>query len=59
MMALVQALTRDLLPAFSKIETGRTDINITRLEQIAGLFNASIFEILSKPSENIGAVDTK
>lgn len=42
------------IPAFSKIETGITDINITRLEQIASLFDVSILEILSKPGENLG-----
>ncbi|RZL30334.1 MAG: XRE family transcriptional regulator, partial [Pedobacter sp.] len=29
------------IPAFSKIETGITDINISRLEQIANLFDVS------------------
>ncbi len=29
------------IPAFSKIETGITDINISRLRQIAALFNVS------------------
>jgi transcriptional regulator with XRE-family HTH domain len=35
------------VPAFSKIETGITDINISRLMQIASLFNVSAAGILS------------
>jgi len=38
-------------PAFSNIERGKTDINISRLREIANLFNVSIFEILYKPAE--------
>ncbi|WP_432712569.1 helix-turn-helix domain-containing protein [Pedobacter sp.] len=34
------------VPAFSKIETGITDINISRLMQIATLFNVSAAGIL-------------
>ena len=34
------------VPAFSKIETGITDINISRLMQIASLFNVSAAGIL-------------
>lgn len=34
------------IPAFSKIETGITDINISRLEQIAALFEVSTHELL-------------
>ena len=36
------------IPAFSKIETGRTDINISRLAQIAKLFDISTAEIITK-----------
>ncbi len=35
------------IPAFSKIETGITDINISRLDQIARLFEVSTLEIIS------------
>lgn len=35
------------IPAFSKIETGITDINLSRLEQIASLFNLSVVELLT------------
>nr|WP_262511039.1 helix-turn-helix domain-containing protein [Pedobacter namyangjuensis] len=43
------------IPAFSKIETGITDINISRLEQIANLFEVSTMQIISKDIENIHA----
>lgn len=35
------------IPAFSKIETGITDINISRLDQIARLFEVSTLQIIS------------
>jgi transcriptional regulator with XRE-family HTH domain len=40
------------IPAFSKIETGLTDINITRLHQISDLFKVPITAILLKEGEN-------
>lgn len=40
------------VPAFSKIETGITDINITRLGQLASLFEVSITDIINKAGEN-------
>jgi transcriptional regulator with XRE-family HTH domain len=43
------------IPAFSKIETGITDINISRLDQIAKLFDVSTLQIISKDPENIHA----
>ncbi|MDQ7947822.1 MAG: helix-turn-helix transcriptional regulator [Pedobacter sp.] len=39
------------IPAFSKIETGITDINISRLDQIAKLFNVSTIEIMVNEGE--------
>ena len=33
------------IPAFSKIETGVTDINISRLEQIAALFKLTVIQL--------------
>jgi transcriptional regulator with XRE-family HTH domain len=36
------------IPAFSKIETGITDINISRLNQIAKLFEVSTLQIISR-----------
>ncbi|NQV75250.1 MAG: helix-turn-helix transcriptional regulator [Bacteroidetes bacterium] len=35
------------IPAFSKIETGITDINLSRLEQIAKLFEMTVVQLLS------------
>jgi transcriptional regulator with XRE-family HTH domain len=35
------------IPAFSKIETGVTDINLSRLEQIANIFEVSVVKLLS------------
>jgi transcriptional regulator with XRE-family HTH domain len=40
------------IPAFSKIETGITDVNISRLEQIAALFEVSTIELISKEGEH-------
>ncbi|RZK48273.1 MAG: XRE family transcriptional regulator [Pedobacter sp.] len=40
------------IPAFSKIETGITDINISRLEQIANLFQVSTVDLISKEGEH-------
>lgn len=35
------------IPAFSKIETGITDINLSRLEQIATLFDMTVVQLLT------------
>jgi transcriptional regulator with XRE-family HTH domain len=35
------------IPAFSKIETGITDINLSRLEQIAILFEMGVVQLLT------------
>lgn len=35
------------IPAFSKIETGITDINISRLEQVANLFDMNMVQLLT------------
>lgn len=35
------------IPAFSKIETGVTDINLSRLEQIANIYEVNIVNLLS------------
>lgn len=34
-------------PAFSKIETGVTDVNLSRLEQIASVFDLSLIKLLT------------
>lgn len=39
------------IPAFSKIETGVTDVNISRLEQIAKLFEVTAIDLISKEGE--------
>jgi transcriptional regulator with XRE-family HTH domain len=36
------------IPAFSKIETGATDINLSRLEQIAHLFGMSAVQLIGR-----------
>ena len=38
------------VPAFSKIETEITDVNLSRLDQIAKIFDVSLVEILSPSS---------
>jgi len=40
------------IPAFSKIETGITDINLSRLEQIAVLFEMSVVQLLTFNESN-------
>lgn len=35
------------IPAFSKIETGITDVNLSRLNQISTLFELSLVQLLS------------
>ena len=35
------------IPAFSKIETGITDINLSRLEQISNLFEMTVVQLLT------------
>lgn len=35
------------IPAFSKIETGITDVNLSRLDQISKLFDMSIVQLLA------------
>src|SRR3954470_10678392 len=39
------------IPAFSKIETGVTDINLSRLEQIANIYDVNVVQILSMDAE--------
>lgn len=43
------------IPAFSKIETNITDINISRLYQISALFEVSVLELLSLPGEDLAS----
>jgi transcriptional regulator with XRE-family HTH domain len=39
------------IPAFSKIETGVTDINLSRLEQIAGIYEVNVIHLLSMDAQ--------
>ncbi len=39
------------IPAFSKIETGVTDINLSRLEQIANIYEVDVVKILAMDAE--------
>jgi transcriptional regulator with XRE-family HTH domain len=39
------------IPAFSKIETGVTDVNLSRLEQIANIYEVSIVQLLALEGE--------
>lgn len=40
------------IAAFSKIETGVTDVNLSRIEQIAAAFEVSIIELLTLDEPN-------
>jgi len=42
-------------PAFCKIETGQTDLNVSRLLQIAKTFKVSVIQLLSGDSYNEGS----
>lgn len=35
------------IPAFSKIETGITDVNLSRLEELSSLFEMSVVQLLT------------
>jgi transcriptional regulator with XRE-family HTH domain len=39
------------IPAFSKIETGITDVNLSRIEQIANIFGVPTVRLLSTEEE--------
>jgi transcriptional regulator with XRE-family HTH domain len=39
------------IPAFSKIETGVTDVNLSRLEQIANIYEVSVVQLLNVDNE--------
>ena len=41
------------IPAFSKIETGVTDINLSRLEQIANIFEVAVVYLLAYDIEEV------
>ncbi|WP_366520894.1 helix-turn-helix transcriptional regulator [Mucilaginibacter sp.] len=41
------------IPAFSKIETGVTDINLSRLEQIANIYEVNVVNLLALDAEDM------
>lgn len=41
------------IPAFSKIETGVTDINLSRLEQIANIYEVNVVNLIALDAENM------
>ena len=41
------------IPAFSKIETGVTDINLSRLEQIANIYEINVVHLLALDVEDV------
>ena len=43
------------IPAFSKIETGVTDVNLSRLEQIANIYEVSVVQLLTVDNEQAEA----
>jgi len=55
------------IPAFSKIETGITDLNLSRLNQISKLFNLTVVQLLSdsdagdnkEPGDEVNAITQK
>jgi transcriptional regulator with XRE-family HTH domain len=44
------------IPAFSKIETGVTDVNLSRLEQIANIYEVSVVQLLTVDGEQVEMV---
>ncbi|GAB2686874.1 hypothetical protein GCM10027037_06160 [Mucilaginibacter koreensis] len=44
------------IPALSKIETGVTDVNLSRLEQIAAIFEMNVTNLLM-PEENVAQME--
>lgn len=44
------------IPAFSKIETGVTDVNLSRLEQIANIYEVSVVQLLAVDNEQAEVV---
>jgi len=50
--AEIAEMLRISVPAFSKIETGSTDINLSRLIDIANVFGVSLSEMVSNNPSN-------
>jgi transcriptional regulator with XRE-family HTH domain len=47
------------VPAYSKIESGITTVNMTRLAELAEIFQVSIFDLMSEEGSDSGNGDTK
>src|ERR1700744_4728072 len=44
------------IPALSKIETGATDVNLSRLEQIADIYEITLLQLLNVYNEDLEPV---
>jgi transcriptional regulator with XRE-family HTH domain len=47
------------IPAYSKIKTGATDINLSRLKELADVFKVGIMDILRLPNDSIDDVASR
>jgi len=47
----IAGLLKISIPAFSKIESDITDLNISRLKQIAEVFGVQVYELVSEDTE--------
>lgn len=45
------------IPAMSKIETGVTDVNLSRLEQIADIYRVSLLQLLNVYNEELAPIE--
>ena len=45
------------IPAMSKIETGVTDVNLSRLEQIADIYGVTLLQLLNVYNEDLAPIE--
>jgi len=45
------------MPAVAKIETGVTDVNLSRLEQIADIYSVSLLQLLNVYNEELSPIE--
>ena len=45
------------IPAMSKIETGVTDVNLSRLEQIANVYGVTLLQLLNIYNEELAPIE--
>lgn len=45
------------IPAMSKIETGVTDVNLSRLEQIADIYHVTLLQLLNVYNEELAPIE--